>query len=73
VIADFGLRIGRAGVESAIRNPQLVFTMHHLYVHVPFCRRRCSYCDFSIAVRKRIPAREYVEAVLQELALVRDS
>src|SRR3989449_8897586 len=45
--------------------------MHHLYVHVPFCRRRCSYCDFSIAVRKRIPAREYVEAVLQEVALLR--
>src|SRR3989454_3001430 len=47
--------------------------MRHVYLHVPFCRRRCSYCDFSIAVRKRIPAREYVEAVLQELALVRDS
>ena len=45
--------------------------MHHLYVHVPFCQRRCSYCDFSIAVRKRIPAREYVEAVLGELAAVR--
>jgi len=43
----------------------------HLYVHVPFCQRRCSYCDFSIAVRKRIPAREYVEAVLGELAAVR--
>jgi oxygen-independent coproporphyrinogen-3 oxidase len=39
----------------------------HLYVHVPFCVRRCSYCDFSIAVRKRIPAREYVDAVLAEL------
>jgi len=47
--------------------------MRHVYVHVPFCRRRCSYCDFSIAVRKRIPAREYVEAVLAELALVRES
>src|SRR5256712_605795 len=47
--------------------------MRHVYLHVPFCRRRCSYCDFSIAVRKRIPAREYVAAVLQELALVRDS
>jgi len=45
--------------------------VHHLYVHVPFCQRRCSYCDFSIAVRKRIPAREYVEAVLGELAAVR--
>jgi len=40
----------------------------HLYVHVPFCVRRCSYCDFSIAVRKRIPAQEYVDAVRQELA-----
>src|SRR5438067_11339646 len=44
--------------------------MPHLYLHVPFCRRRCSYCDFSIAVRKRIPAREYVDAVLQELKLL---
>jgi oxygen-independent coproporphyrinogen-3 oxidase len=42
----------------------------HLYVHVPFCQRRCSYCDFSIAVRKRIPAQEYVDAVAQELELV---
>jgi oxygen-independent coproporphyrinogen-3 oxidase len=44
--------------------------MRHLYLHVPFCQRRCSYCDFSIAVRKRIPAREYVDAVLQELRVL---
>ncbi|HEU4570470.1 MAG TPA: radical SAM family heme chaperone HemW [Gemmatimonadales bacterium] len=40
----------------------------HLYVHVPFCARRCSYCDFAIAVRKRVPARAYVDAVLKEWA-----
>ena len=41
--------------------------VHHLYVHVPFCQRRCSYCDFSIAVRKHVPGSEYVDAVLSEL------
>src|SRR3989442_9653490 len=44
--------------------------MPHLYLHVPFCQRRCSYCDFSIAVRKRIPARQYVDAVLGEVSLL---
>jgi oxygen-independent coproporphyrinogen III oxidase len=44
--------------------------VRHLYLHVPFCARRCSYCDFSIAVRKRVPAREYVDAVLQEVKLL---
>lgn len=35
---------------------------------MPFCSRRCSYCDFSIAVRKDVPAAEFVSAIRQELA-----
>ena len=40
----------------------------HVYVHVPFCARRCSYCDFSIAVRRNVPVDEYVDALACELA-----
>ena len=40
----------------------------HVYVHVPFCARRCSYCDFAIAVRARVPVDEYVGALETELA-----
>ena len=41
----------------------------HLYLHVPFCARRCSYCDFAIAVRREVPSEAYVEAVLREWSL----
>ncbi|HKG91370.1 MAG TPA: radical SAM family heme chaperone HemW [Gemmatimonadaceae bacterium] len=41
----------------------------HAYVHVPFCARRCAYCDFSIAVRRVVPVREYVDSLRAELAL----
>jgi oxygen-independent coproporphyrinogen-3 oxidase len=40
----------------------------HLYLHVPFCARRCSYCDFSIAVRSRTPVDEFTNALRAELA-----
>ena len=34
---------------------------------MPFCSRRCSYCDFSIAVRREVPVDEYLHALDAEL------
>lgn len=39
----------------------------HVYIHVPFCARRCAYCDFSIAVRRDVPVDQYVDALEREL------
>ncbi|MFI4985803.1 MAG: radical SAM protein, partial [Solirubrobacterales bacterium] len=45
-------------------------TARHVYVHVPFCARRCTYCDFSIAVRKTTPIREYLDALAREASRI---
>ncbi|NRA21252.1 MAG: radical SAM family heme chaperone HemW [Oceanospirillaceae bacterium] len=39
-----------------------------LYIHIPWCVRKCPYCDFnSHAVRGEIPETEYVKALLADL------
>jgi putative oxygen-independent coproporphyrinogen III oxidase len=43
----------------------------HLYLHVPFCRHKCGYCDFNAyaGMDRLMPA--YVEAIGRELAAAR--
>lgn len=38
-----------------------------LYIHVPFCRSRCSYCDFATGLYESGLADRYVSALLQEI------
>jgi oxygen-independent coproporphyrinogen-3 oxidase len=38
-----------------------------LYLHVPFCRSRCIYCDFFVVLQKHGGQEAYIEALLQEI------
>ncbi|RMH16815.1 MAG: radical SAM family heme chaperone HemW [Gemmatimonadetes bacterium] len=41
-----------------------------VYVHAPFCARRCVYCDFAVTVERAPDARPWLRAVAAELALL---
>ena len=40
--------------------------MKGLYIHIPFCVRKCSYCDFYSLPNRQSAIAGYVQAVLQE-------
>jgi oxygen-independent coproporphyrinogen III oxidase len=40
-----------------------------LYVHLPFCRVRCSYCPFAVTTDLRLEQR-YVSALIREISLM---
>lgn len=42
--------------------------MFGVYIHFPYCRKRCPYCDFAVHARARIPHEQYAAAVRRELA-----
>src|SRR4051812_21610881 len=42
---------------------------HHFYVHVPFCRLVCAYCDFVTVGGRADAIPRYVAALHAELAL----
>ena len=56
----------RAGTLQLRELPPLA-----LYVHLPWCLRKCPYCDFNSHARREgqgaLPERAYVEALLQDL------
>ena len=53
---------------DAINRPPVPETPLGIYIHVPFCRKRCHFCYFRVYTDKEAKEiRAYVDAVLKEL------
>jgi oxygen-independent coproporphyrinogen-3 oxidase len=44
-----------------------VFETFGLYVHIPYCRTKCPYCDFNVEAATTWPEARYVDALIAEL------
>jgi oxygen-independent coproporphyrinogen III oxidase len=40
-----------------------------IYIHIPFCRSRCSYCDFATGMYESVQAERYVRALTKEIGV----
>ena len=43
-----------------------------IYIHIPFCRSRCSYCDFATGMYNASLAERYVENLINEIGSWRE-
>ena len=60
----------RAAVETALNSPPKPGTRLGLYLHIPFCRKRCKFCYFRVYTDKNADEIEtYLDALSQEISL----
>ena len=67
-------RVRRADFETIAAEAWADITELGLYVHIPFCRARCNFCEYTVinpALNADWEAR-YFDLLLRELALYRD-
>ncbi len=60
---------GALSIQNQVVAAPPAKTVAAVYVHFPFCRHRCAYCDFATSAVQRIPRARYRELIVRELAL----
>ena len=67
----------RAGEGAAVNHRPVVPPEHrqvtNVYVHAPFCARRCCYCDFAVEVDRSPAGPRWLAAIRKEFDTVRAS
>ncbi len=41
-----------------------------IYIHIPFCKHRCAYCDFNTYAGQEDSIPAYVKALINEIEFV---
>ena len=44
--------------------------MYSIYIHIPFCKHRCAYCDFNTYAGQENSIPAYVHALIREIEFV---
>lgn len=55
-------------IQCVLLFVEIEMTHAGLYLHIPFCRSRCSYCDFATGIYQAELAERYVRALVDEIA-----
>jgi putative oxygen-independent coproporphyrinogen III oxidase len=66
--AGWGRRMGRPNWQP----PTEGLPFRHLYVHLPFCKHKCGYCDFNAYAGMDRLMPDYLEALERELEAARE-
>lgn len=50
--------------------PAGIIELYSIYLHIPFCLKRCEYCDFNTCAGRVGEIPEYIRALIQEITTV---